>query len=91
MHDDDDNFEDLTVTWVENGVEVVKELDRYVLHKGSGWATIAFLCEEHDPATGEMRGPKVNLRRYRKRGGRWQVSARFVLGSEEQAQNQVRG
>lgn len=83
--DPDDNFEELTVHWVENGKEKIKELDRAVLHKGSGWATLAFLFEELDEVSGEYKGPKVNLRRYRKRGGRWQVNGHFVLNSEEQA------
>jgi hypothetical protein len=90
MSEVEDNFEDLTVAWTENGKEVVRELDRLVVQKSSGWATIAFLFEELDPDTGSYGSPRAQVRRYRKRGGRWQVNGKLVIGNEEAARNLAR-
>ena len=90
MSGSEDNFDELTVHWVEDGKEVVRELDRIIVQKSSGWATIAFLFEEIDKVTGESSGPKINLRRYRKRGGRWQVNSKFVVGGEDVSRDLAR-
>ena len=90
MSKDDDNFNDLTVSWTENGQEVVRELGREVIQKSSSWATIAFLFEEWDGATEGYGPPRTQVRRYRKRNGRWQVNGKLVLGSEEAARNLAR-
>lgn len=90
MSDVEDNFEDLTVSWTENGKEVVRELDRLVVQKSSSWATIAFLFEELDTTTDTYGSPRAQVRRYRKRGGRWQVNGKLVIGNEEAARNLAR-
>ncbi len=76
--------EELTVTFEENGVLRVRELDRAVLASSTGWATVAHLFEERDPEGG-FRGPKVSLRRYRKRGKGYVVDKHLTLGSARQA------
>lgn len=76
--------EELTVTFEENGVLKVRELDRAVLSSASTWATVAHLFEERDPEGG-FRGPKVSLRRYRKRGKGFVVDKHLTLSSARQA------
>lgn len=76
--------EDLTVTFEEDGVLKVRELDRAVLSSSSTWATVAHLFEERDPEGG-FRGPKVSLRRYRKRGKGFVVDKHLTLSSARQA------
>ncbi len=79
--------EELTVSWVdEDGTEMVRELDKQVLSEGSGWATVAYLFSEIDP-DGEVKPPKINLRRYRKRAGAWNVHNKLVLTNHEQMAN----
>lgn len=77
-------LEDLTVTFEENGVLKVRELDRAVLSSSAAWATVAHLFEERDPEGG-FRGPKVSLRRYRKRGKGFVVDKHLTIGSPRQA------
>ena len=80
-----DNLDDLTVHWAdEDGQVLVNELEKRIVQRGS-WATVLFRYEERDRKTGEMQGPKFALRRYRKRGDRYEVHAKFVLTSPEQA------
>ena len=77
--------EELTVAFSEDGHEKVRELGKLVLSSSSTWATLAFLFQEIDPASGEPRAPKLGLRRFKKRGGRWVLDKHFVLSSGRQA------
>ncbi len=78
------DLDDLTVAFEEDGVVRVRQLDRAVLTSSSSWATVAFLFEERGP-DGEFHGPRVSLRRYRKRGKAWLVEKHLTLGSARQA------
>ena len=77
-------IEELSVTFEENGVLKVRQLDRVVLSSSSSWATVAHLFEERDPEGG-FRGPKVSLRRYRKRGKGFVVDKHLTISSPRQA------
>jgi hypothetical protein len=78
------NVEDLTVSWTENGVEKVRELNKTVLSTSTSWATIAFLFQEND-GEGGWRAPKVSIRRYRKRGKGFVVDKHLTLSTAKQA------
>jgi hypothetical protein len=78
-------IDQLTVAFVENGTEKVRELDKMVLSQSTSWATLAFLFQELDAATGTWKPQKVGLRRYKKRGGRFVVDKHFVVSSDRQA------
>ncbi len=80
-----DPLAELTVRFEENGALKVEELDKQVLAASPMWATVAFLSRERDPATGEMRAPRVSLRRYKKRGGKFIVDKHFTLTTGVQA------
>jgi len=76
-------IEDLTVRYEEDGKEVVKEIDKSVLTRGS-WTTIVFLYQELDSKTGEFGPNKVSIRRYRKRYGQFRQQSKFNISSEKQ-------
>jgi hypothetical protein len=76
--------EELTVAFTENGKEKVRELAKRVLAQSTSWATLAFLFQEADAATGEWKPQKLSLRRYRKKAGRYVVDKHFTLSSERQ-------
>ena len=80
-----DPLTELTVNWTEDGVLKVRELDRAVLATSTSWATLAFLFQEHDAASGSYRAPKVSIRRYRRRAGRNVVDKHLTLSTEKQA------
>jgi hypothetical protein len=80
-----ESVEDLTVTYVDGGIETVKELDKAILSKG-GWATVLFRYQDWDRAK-ETYGPdKYTIRRYQKRGGEYRQQSKFNISSRAQAE-----
>jgi len=85
MTEKDPALASLTVRFEEGGVLQVDELDRVVLAASPLWATVAFLARERDRATGAWRATRVQIRRYKKRGGRFVVDKHFTLTGRAQA------
>ena len=83
-----ENVEDLTVNYEEDGVLVVKEIDKEILTKGS-WTTILFRYQDFDRAKGEFGPEKFTIRRYQKRNGQYQTKSKFNISSVAQAQKIV--
>ena len=83
-----ETVEELTVNYEEDGVQVVKELDKEILSKGT-WATIVFRYQDLDRAKGEYGPEKYTIRRYQKRNGQYQSKAKFNISSIAQAQKIV--
>ena len=83
-----ENVDELTVNYEEDGVLVVKELDKEVLTKGS-WATLLFRYQEFDQAKGEFGPDKFTIRRYQKRNGQYLAKAKFNISSVAQAEKIV--
>ena len=76
--------DELTVTYEENGIETVKELDKQVLTKGA-WSTIIFRYQDWDRRK-EVYGPdKYSIRRYQKRNGQYMQKSKFNISSRDQA------
>lgn len=80
-----ENVEDLTVSYTEDGIETVKELDKKILTKGA-WATVIYRYRDWDRAKGEYGEDKYTIRRYRKRNGEYQQQSKFNISSKDQAQ-----
>ena len=80
--------EDLTVNYSENGVEVVKELDKEVLTKGA-WATVVYRYQDWDPKANEYGPEKYTIRRYQKRGGEYGQKSKFYISSADQAKKLI--
>ncbi len=76
--------EELTISYREGDLEVVKELDKEVLSKGA-WTTILFRYQEWNNAKQEYGPEKYSIRRYQKRNGEYQQKSRFNISSKEQA------
>ena len=82
------SVDDLTVSYSESGVEVVKELDKVILSKGA-WATVLFRYQDWDRAKGEYGPDKYSIRRYQKRGGEYMSKSKFNISSKQQAKGIV--
>jgi hypothetical protein len=80
--------EDLTVSYMEDGVETTKELDKVILSKGS-WTTILFRYQDWDRAKEDYGSDKYTIRRYQKRGGEYRQQSKFNISSRAQAQSLV--
>lgn len=79
------NVEDLTITYEEDGLEKVKELDKVILSKGA-WATIIFRYQDWDGRQEKYGADKYSIRRYQKRNGEYQQRSKFNISSQAQAE-----
>lgn len=80
--------DELTIQYEEDGVVVVKEIDKSVLSKGA-WATVVFRYQEWDRAK-ETYGPdKYTIRRYKKSGGDYRQQSKFTISSPDQARKLI--
>jgi hypothetical protein len=79
-----ETIEELTYNYEDEGTLVRKELDKMVLTKGS-WATVMFLYQELDKATGKFRAPKIAIVRFKKFRGSYRKQSSFNVSSEKQA------
>jgi hypothetical protein len=80
-----ENVEELTVNYEEEGIQIVKEIDKEILSKGS-WTTILFRYQDYDKSTQEYSADKFSIRRYQKRNGQYQAKSKFNISSTAQAQ-----
>ena len=77
--------EELTVSYTEDGIETVKELDKKVLTKGA-WSTIIYRYQDWNRSKEEYGPDKYTIRRYQKRSGEYKLKSKFNISSKEQAQ-----
>jgi len=77
--------DELTVTYEENGIETVKELDKQVLTRGA-WSTIIFRYQDWDRQKEQYGPDKYTIRRYQKRNGEYQQKSKFNISSKDQAE-----
>lgn len=76
--------DELTVNYEENGVLIVRELDKRVLSKGA-WATLIFRYQDYSRAKQEYGPEKYAIRRYQKVDGEYRPKSKFVISSADQA------
>jgi hypothetical protein len=76
--------EELSISYTEDGTEIVKELDKVILSKGA-WTTILFRYQEWDRAKSAYRQDKYTIRRYQKRSGEYMQKSKFNISSKDQA------
>ena len=77
--------EELTVTYTEDGIDTIKELDKKVLTKGA-WSTIIYRYQDWNRSKEEYGPDKYTIRRYQKRNGEYQQKSKFNISSKDQAQ-----
>ena len=80
--------EDITITFMDEGVEVVKEIDKHILSKGS-WTTIVFRYQEWTASKQEYGPEKYSIRRYQKRNGEYWMKSKFNISSPAQAKQLI--
>ena len=83
-----ENTDELSINYEEEGILVVKEIDKEILTKGA-WTTILFRYQEFDKTTQEYGPDKFTIRRYQKRNGQYQTKSKFNISSAAQAQKIV--
>ena len=79
---------ELTVNYEEDGVLVVKELDKKILSKGA-WSTVIFRYQDWDKAKNDYGPDRFTIRRYQKRNGEYMQKSKFNISSKDQAQSLI--
>jgi len=80
-----ETVEEISISYTEGDIEIVKELDKEVLTKGA-WTTILFRYQEWNRSKEEYGAEKFSIRRYQKRSGSYQPKSKFNISSPAQAQ-----
>ena len=81
-----ESVEELTISYTDNGVETVKELNKKILSKGA-WATVMYKYQDWNNAKGEYGPDKYSIRRYKKMNGEYRQQSKFNISSKEQAKS----
>jgi hypothetical protein len=79
-----ETLDELSYDVEEDGVLVRRQIDRVVVARGA-WATLMFLYEELDRATGSFRAPKIAVARFKKFRGAYRRHSVFTLASVAEA------
>ena len=79
------SVEELTINYSEDGIDVVKELDKVILSKGA-WSTVMFRYQEWNRSKNEYSPDKFSIRRYQKRNGEYIPKSKFNISSKAQAE-----
>ncbi|MCK5341236.1 MAG: hypothetical protein KAJ60_09190 [Desulfobulbaceae bacterium] len=82
------NIDEITIHYEEDGVVLVKELDKSILSKGA-WSTILFKYHQWDRKKNEYGPDKFTIRRYRKLNNEYTPQGKFNISSKDQAQKIV--
>ena len=81
--------DDITMNYEEDGVLLVKELDKVILSKGA-WTTILFRYQNFSKSSGEYGKDMYTIRRYQKRQGTYIPKSKFNISSAEQAKKIIK-
>lgn len=82
------NIDDITITYEEEGVEIIKQLDKKILSRGA-WTTIIFKYQQWDRAKQQYGADRFTIRRYRKRNEEYMQQSKFNISSSDQAEKIV--
>ena len=79
-----ETVDEITIDYSEDGIDLVKQLDKQVLTKGA-WSTIIFKYKDWDKRKEEYSQTRYTIRRYQKRNGEYMQKSKFNISSKEQA------
>lgn len=79
-----ETVDDLSVSYFEDGLETVKQLDKIVLTKGA-WATLIYRYQDWDQKKQQYGADKYTIRRYQKKNGEYKQRSKFNISSADQA------
>jgi hypothetical protein len=77
-------IDEITIHYEEDGLVLVKELEKEILTKGL-WVTMLFRYQEYDRKKQEYGTEKYSIRRYQKRGDQYIYKSKFNISSAKQA------
>jgi hypothetical protein len=72
------------MNYEEDGVQIVKELDKVVLSRGA-WSTIIFKYQQWEKGKEQYSEDRYSIRRYRKMKGAYSQQSKFNISGRDQA------
>jgi hypothetical protein len=78
------DINDITMDYEEDGILIVKELDKEILSKGA-WTTILFRYQQWDKVKKEYKDDSYAIRRYQKVNGEYMQKSKFNITNSKQA------
>jgi hypothetical protein len=75
---------EITINYEEDGVQVIKQLDKDVLSKGA-WTTIIFRYKQWERSKEAYGADRYTIRRYRKFNDEYRQQSKFNISSADQA------
>lgn len=78
------DVDELTINYEEEGIQVVKELDKAILSRGT-WATVLFRYRQWERGKEDYGPDRYSLRRYRRINDEYKQQAKFNISSRDQA------
>ena len=79
------HVDELTIDYEEDGILIIKELDKVVLTKGA-WATLLYKYQQWERQKETYSAERYTIRRYRKMQGEYRPQSKFNISSRKQAQ-----
>lgn len=83
-----ENIDELSIAFEDEGVEKIRELDKFFLTKGA-WATVLYRYQEWDNKQQDFGAEKYSIRRYQKRNGQYWQKSKFNISSSAQAKQLI--
>ncbi len=80
-----ETVDEITIDYTDEGILVIKQLDKQVLTKGA-WSTIIFKYQDWDKRKEEYSQTRYTIRRYQKRNGEYMQKSKFNISSKDQAE-----
>ncbi len=78
-----ETIDEITINYEEDGIMIVKELDKEVLSKGA-WTTIIFRYQQWERGKEKYSDDRFTIRRYRKMKGSYSQQSKFNISSKDQ-------
>tara|TARA_Y100000031_G_C8039973_1_gene301203 strand:+ start:308 stop:601 length:294 start_codon:yes stop_codon:yes gene_type:complete len=79
------HVDDISINYEEDGVLVVKELDKMILSRGA-WSTIIFRYQQWEQKKEVYGQDRFTIRRYRKVHDEYKQQSKFNISNKEQAE-----
>jgi hypothetical protein len=79
-----EKIDDITIDYEEDGVLLVKEVDKEVLTRGA-WTTIVFKYQQWENKNEAYSADKYTIRRFRKLNDEYKYQSKFNISSKDQA------
>jgi len=76
---------DISIDYEEDGILIVKQLDKIILSKGA-WTTIIFMYQDWNRKNEAYGDIRFTIRRYRKMSGEYRPQSKFNISSAAQAE-----